>query len=79
MKKIIVVLFAVSVITACMATAQPNPTLQPDLALLKTWESAERPSAEHSQPYIAVFKKDGKTLVYLASEHNSGKTYFLQL
>ena len=71
MKKIIILFFAVLFTAACAGTKQ---TYQPDLALLKTWEQAEKPSGEHSQPYIAIFKKDGKTLVYLASRHNSART-----
>lgn len=51
-----------------------NINFTPDMSLLTTWERSEITSNEHQQPYIAIFKKDGKTLIYLASKHNFGKT-----
>ena len=45
---------------------------KPNLDLIVDEENAP---AAGKFPYIAVFKKDGKTLVYLAAEHGSQKTY----
>ncbi|MDR1124426.1 MAG: hypothetical protein LBL61_07665 [Elusimicrobiota bacterium] len=70
MKKIITLFFAISFI-AVSAGAQ---TFQPNLALLTTYEQSENPSEQHHQPYIAIFKKDGKTLIYLASKHYADET-----
>lgn len=71
MRKLLFITLILPVLAAC-ATRQGE--FVPNLDLLTTWEKSERPSDEHSQPYIAIFKKDGKTLVYLASRHDSAKT-----
>ena len=55
-------------------SAQSKNEFTPNLKLLQTWENAGQTSKQHKQPYIAVYRKDGKTLIYLASDHNSGKT-----
>jgi len=46
--------------------------LAPNLDLL-AWSDKTKKVGKY--PYIAVFKKDGKTLVYLASEHSAQKTF----
>lgn len=72
MKKILFCFLSSALATACATGGKP---LTPDMSLLTPWEKAEKISEKHKQPpYIAVFKKDEKTLIYLASKHNSGKT-----
>lgn len=67
-------LLIICLITFLAACATNKTKFTPNMSLLTTWEKSERTSEEHNQPYIAIFKKDGKTLIYLASEHDSGKT-----
>ncbi|MDR2902837.1 MAG: hypothetical protein LBU87_07040 [Lactobacillales bacterium] len=40
--------------------------------LYKTWEDSERVT---HLPYIAVFKKNGKTLIYLAEDHGANLSF----
>ncbi|MCL2629516.1 MAG: TraB/GumN family protein [Alphaproteobacteria bacterium] len=44
----------------------------PNHDLYKTWEESENVGR---YPYIAVFKKDGKTLIYIAEDHGANKSY----
>jgi hypothetical protein len=46
--------------------------LIPNIDLYKTWEESENVGR---YPYIAVFKKDGKTLIYIAEDHGANKSY----
>lgn len=47
-------------------------TFIPNFDLYKTWEESER-VGQH--PYIAVFKKNGKTLLYIAEDHGANISY----
>ena len=44
----------------------------PNYDLYKTWEEAE---IIGRQPYIALFKKDKKTLIYIAEDHRANKSF----
>ena len=46
---------------------------KPNLDLVVPWEKTKYKIGE--PPYIAVFKKDGKTLAYLAAKHHVRKTF----
>ncbi|MCL2887968.1 MAG: TraB/GumN family protein [Elusimicrobia bacterium] len=71
MKKYICLAFSLIIFTC----AYGNKTFSPDLNLVQTYEAADQSyKAEHSNPYMAVFRKDGKTLIYLASKHRYNET-----
>jgi len=49
---------------------------KPKLKLLTEYKYSKiAPEQPREQPYIAVFEKGGKTLIYHASKHDDGKTY----
>jgi len=73
MKKLYFCLPLVLIICACAGTN--NKIFSPDLKLIEVWSEADHSYSEgHSLPYLSVFKKDGKTLVYLAARHSYKKT-----
>jgi hypothetical protein len=69
--KPIIILFLCLTSLGCVGNKK---TFVADLSLLTTYEQSEKPSKEYSEPYIAIFKKDGKMLVYLASRHYAEQT-----
>ena len=46
--------------------------LKPNFDLLQAWEDAEK--LKH-YPCVAVFEKDGKTLVYMCDDHGANKSF----
>lgn len=69
MKKLLISIL----VTLVTVSAHANPQFTPDMSLLNTWDQSwEQPDriSEHQPPYIAIFKKDGKTLIYLATRHH---------
>lgn len=70
MKKLLLML-GIFVLAGC---AGGKHGLKADLSLLQTFEEAQRLAENQYAPYIALYKKDGKTLIYLATAHNLGIT-----
>ncbi|MBQ8473646.1 MAG: hypothetical protein IJ500_02170 [Alphaproteobacteria bacterium] len=46
--------------------------LKPNFDLLQAWEDAEK---QKHYPCVAVFEKDGKTLVYMCDKHGANKSF----
>lgn len=68
MKKLFSLFFACVFLCSCASQ------LKPKTKLIKPWEDLDLESETISLPYIALYQKKGKTLIYLASKHGDSKS-----